>query len=149
LFLGQFSAVLDVGNWGNAEALGLLNASLEGLVVDLLVKRGVCPAFCINIVGEHVVTIVYSALSRVCVRASIQVESRNSKVSLECRVGQPTSGVIEVGLLLFQFLFCLNLGRCQLLFVALRSLGSPSAVSTFSFVVINADLLFVCCLDSD
>ena len=74
---------LDDRDLGHSHALSLDDASLECRIIDLLVKRWVVTALCIDIMSQHVMSVVYATSRRVYVSLAICVEGRLSKVGGE------------------------------------------------------------------
>lgn len=88
--------VFKVGQLRDPEAVGPCDAFVEGGVVDLLEVGGVVAAFGVDIMGEHVLAVVYAADSGVRVGSAVGVEGGLAKVSREGRVREPASRVVEL-----------------------------------------------------
>jgi len=81
----------------------LLETCLQGRLIDLLVLGWICATLCVDIVGQHVLSVVNATLSRLGVRPPISVERRLSIISSEGRISDPTRRVVELALLFIEF----------------------------------------------
>ena len=79
-------SLLGDGNFRHTHALGLDDARLKSRIVDLLVEGWVVTTLSIDVVGEHVLTIIDATVRGVGIALTIRVESRLAKVGRERRV---------------------------------------------------------------
>ncbi len=85
----------------------LLNSFGERCVVNLLIQRWVIATFSVDIMGQHILTVVDTANSWVRVGATIGMKRGFTKVCSEGRVGKPPRGVVDLRLALVHVLLVL------------------------------------------
>ena len=141
---------LSVRQGRHTQSFGFIDTLLQGAVVDLLVQGRVLAAFSVDVVREHIVTVVDSARCRFGVPVSIGVESWLAEVSCEGRIRQPAGRIVESRLLLSQgFLerlrFYFDFFQAGLTGALTRSFHALQIVDLCIFVNLHDLLLF--CLD--
>ena len=118
-------ALFVLWNDWHPHTLGLLEASLESRVVNLLIRWRVVAALSVDIVSQHVLSIVDSADGWLDVTLAVGMESWLSEIGDEGRVRQPASGVVEIRATLMHILLSLPLSWRHVLV----SSGSLSGLS--------------------
>lgn len=94
---------------GNSEAVCFFNSFRKCRVVNLLVKRRIIATLSVNIMSQHILTVIYTANSWVSVSTAVRMERRFAKVCGESWIGKPPGGVVKLRLTLVHFLLVLQL----------------------------------------
>ena len=107
--LGDMDVGLDNRDRGHSHALSLHDASLESIIVDLLVERRIIAALSIDVMSQQVVPVIDTADCRVNISLAIRVERRLAEVSGKGAIWEPSRRIKELRCTLFHIRGCFAL----------------------------------------
>ena len=114
--LGDMDVGLDNRDRGHSHALSFHDASLESIIVDLLVERRIITALGIDVMSQQVMAVIDTADCRINISLAVRVERRLAEICGKGAIWEPSCRIKEVRCTLFHIhgCFALSCGHLSL-----------------------------------